>query len=326
MEETLGKRIMAHRKRLHLTQDQLADKLGVTAQAVSKWENDQSCPDINMLPKLAELFGITTDELLGHQTVYQAQVVEPEQEKDGKIEIARNESRNGAIGLGIFVVLVGGLLMADKALGWEVGFWSICWPTALLMIGVMSLLKHFGFTGVAFTLLGAYFLVNNLNIVQIGVPTELIFPTLILIFGICILVDALRKPRKRVKYSAEYKKGEKKTGFSQNGTQFDCSLSFGEEHRKVCMQTLSGGAASCSFGELELDLSGCEQITDGCCIDISCSFGEMRLLLPKYCHISDSSNAVFGGLTVEGAPDSLQGPEICLKGKVAFGELKVCYV
>lgn len=65
MEQTLGKRIVAHRKRLGLTQDQLAEQLGVTAQAVSKWENDQSCPDITMLPKLAEIFGITTDELLG---------------------------------------------------------------------------------------------------------------------------------------------------------------------------------------------------------------------------------------------------------------------
>ena len=55
MEQTLGKRIMHHRKRLGLTQDQLAEKCGVTAQAVSKWENDQSCPDINMLPRLAEL-------------------------------------------------------------------------------------------------------------------------------------------------------------------------------------------------------------------------------------------------------------------------------
>ena len=44
MEDTLGKRIAAHRRRLGLTQDRLAELLGVTAQAVSKWENDQSCP------------------------------------------------------------------------------------------------------------------------------------------------------------------------------------------------------------------------------------------------------------------------------------------
>lgn len=59
MEETLGKRIVFHRKRLGLTQDALAELMGVTAQAVSKWENDQSCPDIGALPKLAEIFGIS---------------------------------------------------------------------------------------------------------------------------------------------------------------------------------------------------------------------------------------------------------------------------
>ena len=42
MEETLGKRIVQNRKRLGLTQDALAERLGVTAQAVSKWENEYS--------------------------------------------------------------------------------------------------------------------------------------------------------------------------------------------------------------------------------------------------------------------------------------------
>ena len=85
MEETMGKRIAGNRRRLGLTQEQLAEKLGVTAQAVSKWENDQSCPDISMLPSLAEIFGVTTDEMLGVErrapeaAVQEAEVVtEPE--------------------------------------------------------------------------------------------------------------------------------------------------------------------------------------------------------------------------------------------------------
>ena len=65
MEQTIGKRIAENRKRLGLTQDALAEQLGVTAQAVSKWENDQSCPDISILPRLADIFEISTDELLG---------------------------------------------------------------------------------------------------------------------------------------------------------------------------------------------------------------------------------------------------------------------
>ena len=85
MEQTLGKRIASNRKLMKLTQDQLAEQLGVTAQAVSKWENDQSCPDITMLPRLAEIFGISIDELLGREVpppIYQGEVVD-EKEPEG---------------------------------------------------------------------------------------------------------------------------------------------------------------------------------------------------------------------------------------------------
>lgn len=64
MNETIGNRIAKYRKLKNLTQETLAEQLGVSAQAVSKWENDLSCPDISLLPKLCEILGITTDELL----------------------------------------------------------------------------------------------------------------------------------------------------------------------------------------------------------------------------------------------------------------------
>ena len=51
METTLGKRIAALRRDKGLKQDELAQQLGVTPQAVSKWENDQTCPDITLLPE-----------------------------------------------------------------------------------------------------------------------------------------------------------------------------------------------------------------------------------------------------------------------------------
>lgn len=62
--ETLGKNIANRRKMLHLTQEELADKLGVSAQAVSKWENDISIPDISLLINLADLFEVSLDELI----------------------------------------------------------------------------------------------------------------------------------------------------------------------------------------------------------------------------------------------------------------------
>ena len=68
MNETIGNRIQKFRKEKGLTQEELAEKLGVSAQAVSKWENDASCPDISLLPQLCRILGITTDELLSGKT------------------------------------------------------------------------------------------------------------------------------------------------------------------------------------------------------------------------------------------------------------------
>lgn len=61
---TLGKRIAAFRKEKGLTQEALAEITDVTPQAVSKWENDQTCPDIQLLPKLSEILGVSVDTLL----------------------------------------------------------------------------------------------------------------------------------------------------------------------------------------------------------------------------------------------------------------------
>lgn len=66
---TLGERIAAYRKKANLTQEQLAEKCSVTAQAVSKWENNLTAPDIVLIPRLVEIFNVTCDELLGARRV-----------------------------------------------------------------------------------------------------------------------------------------------------------------------------------------------------------------------------------------------------------------
>lgn len=64
MDMTIGKRIGQLRRARGMTQDAMAEQLGVSPQAVSKWENDQTCPDISLLPKLARFLGVTVDHLL----------------------------------------------------------------------------------------------------------------------------------------------------------------------------------------------------------------------------------------------------------------------
>ena len=60
-----GRKIAALRKEHNMTQYELADRLGISFQAVSNWERGNSMPDIAKLPEIAELFGCTIDELLG---------------------------------------------------------------------------------------------------------------------------------------------------------------------------------------------------------------------------------------------------------------------
>ena len=61
----LGNNISEKRKAKGMTQEELAANLGVSPQAVSKWENNLSCPDISLLPAIAKIFGMSVDELLG---------------------------------------------------------------------------------------------------------------------------------------------------------------------------------------------------------------------------------------------------------------------
>ncbi len=63
---TIGSRIAKGRKAKGYTQEEFSQLLDVTAQAVSKWENDISCPDIQLLPKISQLLNISIDELLGN--------------------------------------------------------------------------------------------------------------------------------------------------------------------------------------------------------------------------------------------------------------------
>ena len=79
--ESFGNRLAEIRKQHNLTQNDIAEKLDISPQAVSKWENDLTSPDIDTLIKLAEIFNISIDELVGKKN-YEVQYVEQEERKD----------------------------------------------------------------------------------------------------------------------------------------------------------------------------------------------------------------------------------------------------
>ena len=343
MEETLGKRIAAGRKRLGLTQDQLAERLGVTAQAVSKWENDQSCPDITMLPKLAEIFGITTDQLLGREpkeTVYKGEVVaknmddEEAREKDGlhfqkgQWEFQWDSGKKSSVGMAVWVLLVGGLLLASNLLDWNAGMWDILWPSGLLVFGLFGLFPKFSFFRLGCGFFGAYFLLCNLNVKPFDLGKELLLPIFLVLFGLSLLADALRKPEgHRFHVSRSGKDISKhKSECSMEGECFNCSASFGEDTQVIYLPRLSGGEADVSFGQLTVDLRGCEEIAPSCRIEANCSFGELVFLVPRQYRVEAATSTAFASVDFRGSCDCDPKAVIAMDANASFGEISIRYI
>ena len=109
----IGLTIKNLRKQSNLTQEELAEKLGVSIQTVSRWETDTNYPDISMLPVLAEVFGVTIDEIFDLATEQKLKRLENRMEVDGeftadefreyesmlKSQLAENKNRGYIVGL-----------------------------------------------------------------------------------------------------------------------------------------------------------------------------------------------------------------------------------
>lgn len=81
MEQTIGKRIADLRRSKGLTQDDIAEALGVSGQAVSKWENDISYPDISLLTPLAALLDVSVDRLLSPKKEQASMTILPPEQR-----------------------------------------------------------------------------------------------------------------------------------------------------------------------------------------------------------------------------------------------------
>lgn len=340
MEETLGKRIAAHRKRLGITQDRLAEQLGVTAQAVSKWENDQSCPDITMLPKLAALFGISVDALLGlsaPEKSLEAEVVDAEQDgqepeglhfQNGNCELHLGSGKKSRIWFAVWVLLMGGMMLYNLMTYRVVSLWDMAWPSALMLFGLSGLYPKFSFFRLGCALFGGYSLLENLRITGLGLSSQLLLIAAVLLFGLSLLVDALRRPN-HSSFSVTRGKtpGSKRTsGCTLDEDRFESSLAFGDDRHSIDLPRLSGGSANVSFGELTVDLTGCEEFGSGCHIEANCSFGEMTVLVPRRCRAEVNSSVSFANVDIHGKPDPDAADVITIDANVSFGNISVEYI
>ena len=180
---TLGSRIKEHRTRAKLSQEKVAELVGVSRQAVTKWESDQSSPSMDNLFRLAEIFGTTVDALVTDETdersvaklVYQMIQEDKARQRARLLEIGRERILEGLKVLACYLILflVCKLLWAERErlslLGWLTNTyyelhtlffgWLLrthwFWYAALIsMAAAMLNLKRLSVTTIAFFAIG----------------------------------------------------------------------------------------------------------------------------------------------------------------------------
>lgn len=342
--DTIGKRIAQHRKGLGLTQDQLAEKLGLTAQAVSKWENDLSCPDITILPKLADIFSTTTDALLGRESaapVCITEVIDDQVKKDngfrfdsdsGKMDFHWEVAKLEGVGLACWVLLTGILFLYAQLFHIDVSFWNILWPAFLFVFGVFGVYPKFSVFRLGCALVGGYFLIEKLHWISISLNSGIIIAALILLFGFALLTDALRR-RKRIPLFAAYTDchgkehhGKKCNEYTAEDDTFCYEASFGDSKQNVLMDKLKHGEISTCFGDYTVDLTGVASVDNNCRIEAECSFGDLVIRVPERFTVVSASSTSFASFDVDGKPDITPCGTIYLDASVSFGQITVRYI
>lgn len=337
---TLGKRILYHRKRLGLTQDQLAERMGVTAQAVSKWEHDLSCPDVTTVPRLAELFGISTDELLGVARAPE----EPRKSHVGEVvdEVVRDAEESGfhmdwqgsGIWFALFLILTGVTYLAAIYWKLETGLWSILWPYALLTIGLSSCASRVSAFGIGAAVSGVYFLLVNLGIIPSLITWPVVLGFLLILWGLSMILDrAYRRRGGKGRHAHITVNGKplddeerSRRFFSNDSGEIRGDFAFCSDRILVQAEQFQGGKVEVAFGSLVLDLTGCQSVARDCRLYLDTSFGNLVLQIPRQYRVELDIDRTGGGMNVSGKPDDVCRGTIVLEGEVSFGTMKIQYV
>ena len=124
---TFGQKLQTLRQRAGMSQDVLAERLGVSRQAVSRWERDETMPDPDKIVALADLFGVTTDYLLRQDG---GQTVGAQPHRSTRSGTGRRDSRDFIDRMGYLAKTKGYLL------GWVLVAWGALDLLVLLLMGM----------------------------------------------------------------------------------------------------------------------------------------------------------------------------------------------
>ena len=349
-KETLGKRIAALRKEKGLTQEQLAEKVGVSAQAVSKWENDVSCPDITLLPLLADLSGVSVDELLGVKPVEPHVIIldkdeapreEKKKDKDSfRFEWHRDSGKWSTIATCIGLILIclffllhsmAGMFPYIETADLTLNGWNYVWPLLIFTLGLTSIKSNITF-GVTMMAFGGYEFVRRVllgygNTVLPAIPWYVV-----LLIGaiVALVMTILGKTfffRRKRKYAAKNNPDRKPTlEYSDDNNYLDADMSFGNSYITYDREVLAGGSIDSNFGDYTIDLRNVISFAPDCLLKIDQNFGNITVLLPRSVRMVKSSDTSFGAVTVTGDPDPDATQTIIIRADVNFGSLQVKYL
>ena len=160
---TLGERICQYRVQRHLSQQEVAEKLEVSRQSVSKWETDGAVPELDKLVKLCELFGVGLDELVQGEKPQGLDAEAPEASNKGQENVftlqmtqARPERSNAQVAAGAVLLAVGLIgIFAVPVLPWGIGQGILFLAVPIVICGILclTLRKNAGLACVAVVLL-----------------------------------------------------------------------------------------------------------------------------------------------------------------------------
>ncbi len=332
---TIGKRIAMLRKNHGWTQEQLGEKVGVSAQAVSKWENDQACPDITIIPLLSNLFGVTTDELLGVKPVDPHVVIidKDKEKRDDDIEKGGFEFRYVDQWAGIITcitaILVCVMLIIRSTTPLfnnpEYTTWSYIWPILVFGLGLISLRKNIVF-GIAAMIIGIYEFIWF----GWGVPFEVKWYVILLILAIAYLLHLLLRKMGIIKkhfFPIVKINGNKPevSEYTVEDYNLIADLSFGSNHIVYEYDTLKGMKIDTTFGEHQIDLRNVKYFLNNPILDVDVNFGNVVILLPHNVKIYKNSDTAFAAMKINGEPSPDADQVAYLKGDVNFGNLEIRY-
>lgn len=333
---TLGQRIAALRKEKGLTQEALADRLKVTSQAVSKWENDVSCPDITLIPKLAEIFSVSCDVILGNEEYEANKNYEKEEYRTvtGEVSNTHQNCSTGKncefnikpeLGFPLFIILFGLGLLLRSVYSLDASIWQILLSSGLIGFGIGGMFSSSFFFSSIVTLFGLYLGLRYFDVInkfQIGF--ELVIAIILLAWGIYLVIKSFTHKKKDEIIGSNYSKHKKeKFEFEEGNLYLD--LCFGEK-KEVITSVFKKGDIDVSFGAATIEFDRSATISSPAHLDIDCSFGNVKVLVPSNILVLVEKETAFADIKIKGNHDDITISQLNISADCSFGEIDIIYI